>query len=48
MHFEALNFIAVKCSVCHTVWIVDDKRAGNPYNCPLSREEKLEDDDGVH
>ena len=48
MYFKALNFVEVRCSICHTIWIVDDERARNPYICPLCREEKLEDNDGVH
>lgn len=47
MYFKELNFIAARCSVCHTVWIVDDERSSDPYICPLCREEKLEDNDGV-
>ena len=48
MYFKALNFVEVRCSVCHTVWVIDDERASKPYICPLCREERLEDSDGVH
>lgn len=47
MYSKALNFVEVRCSICHTVWVVDDERACEPYICPLCREERLEDDDGV-
>lgn len=48
MYFKALNFVEARCSICHTVWVVDDERARKPYICPLCREERLEDNDGVH
>lgn len=47
MYFKALNFVEVRCSICHTVWAVDDERACELYICPLCREERSEDDDGV-
>lgn len=48
MYFKALNFVDVRCSICHTVWVVDDERALKPYICPLCREERLEDNYEVH
>lgn len=48
MYSEALNFVEVRCSICHTVWVVDEERACTPYICPPCREERLEDDNGRH
>nr|DAL32295.1 MAG TPA_asm: DNA-directed RNA polymerase [Caudoviricetes sp.] len=38
MPAESLNFIQARCSVCHTLWIVDEKSISEPYICPVCRD----------
>ena len=39
MTLESLNFVQVRCSICHTLWVVDEKSVSEPYICPLCHDE---------